>query len=72
MRPNTLEYVCKVTLLIKKDGSRLFYGNYRPLNMQTQKDAYPMPLIEDVLSQLGFAKNGFLHSTHSVDFGRCK
>jgi len=71
MRPNTLEYVCKVTLLIKKDGSRLFYGNYRPLNMQTQKDAYPMPLIEDVLSQFGFANSGFLHSTCKEDFGKC-
>jgi hypothetical protein len=40
--------------------------------MQTRKDAYPMPLIEDVLSQLGFAKNGFLHSTHNVDFGKCE
>jgi hypothetical protein len=62
MKPNTSEYTCKVTLLIKNDNnSRRFYGDYRPLNMQTLRDAYPMPLIEDVLSQLAFARNGFLH-----------
>jgi hypothetical protein len=33
MNPNNSEYACCVTLPIKKDGSRRFYGDYRPLNM---------------------------------------
>ncbi len=53
MRPNTFEYACKVTLLVKKDNNCKFYGDYRLLNMQTHWDSFPMPLVEDVLTQLG-------------------
>jgi len=35
MRPNNSTYACRVTLPVKKDGSRRFYGDYRPLNAQT-------------------------------------
>jgi hypothetical protein len=52
MHPNNLEYVYKVILLIKKDGSRCFCGDYRPLNLQIWRDAFPMPLIDDILNQL--------------------
>jgi hypothetical protein len=53
MRPSLSEYVCKVTLPMKKDGSKGLCGDSQPLNMQTHKNAYPMPLIEDILIQLG-------------------
>jgi len=53
MRPSDSEYACQVTLPVKKDGSRRFYGDYRPLNLQTRRDSFPMPLVEDVISQLG-------------------
>ena len=46
-------YAAKVTLLPKKDGNKRFCGNYHPLNMQTRKDSFPMPLISDVINQLG-------------------
>jgi len=49
MRPSSSEYACRVTLPVKKDGSRRFCGNYRPLNAQTQCDSFPMPLVEDVI-----------------------
>jgi hypothetical protein len=32
MRKSASEYACKVILLMKKYGSRRFYGNNRPLN----------------------------------------
>jgi len=32
MKPNTSEYACKVTLLVKKDGSHKFCEVYMPLN----------------------------------------
>jgi len=53
MRPSNSEYACRVTLPVKKDGSRRFCGDYRPLNVQTRRDMFPMPLVEDVIDQLG-------------------
>ncbi len=53
MRPSSSEYACRVTLPAKKDGSRHFCGDYRPLNAQTRRDSFPMPLVEDVIDQLG-------------------
>jgi hypothetical protein len=55
MRASLLEYANKVTLPMQKDGNKGFCDDYRPLNSQTWKDAYPMPLIDDVLSQMGSA-----------------
>ncbi len=53
MKLNNFEYACHVTLPIKRDGSRRFCGDYRPLNMQTRRDSFPLPLVDDVISQLG-------------------
>ncbi len=53
LRPSNSAYACRVTLPVKKDGSRQFCGDYRPLNLQTRRDSFPMPLVEDVISQLG-------------------
>ncbi len=52
MRPNNSEYAYKVTLPVKKDGSRRFCGDYQPLNAQTGRDMFLMPLVEDVIDQL--------------------
>jgi len=51
MHKSALEYACRVTFPMKKDGSQNFCGNYYPLNFQTRRDSFPMPLIEDVLNQ---------------------
>jgi len=53
MRSSNSEYACRVTLPVKKDGSRRFCGDYRPLNAQTHQDLFPMSLVEDVIDQLG-------------------
>jgi hypothetical protein len=53
MKLSDFEYACRVTLLLKKDRSRRFYGDYWPLNLQTWRDSFPMPLVDDVISQLG-------------------
>ncbi len=53
MKPSNFEYACHVTLPVKKDRSRRFCGDYRPLNLQTRRDSFPMPLIDNVISQLG-------------------
>jgi len=56
MCKNALEYACRVTLPMKKDGSQRFCGDYCPLNFQTRRDSFPMPLLEDVLNQLEHSK----------------
>jgi hypothetical protein len=33
MKPSDSEYACRVTLLVKRDGSKRFCGDYRPLNL---------------------------------------
>jgi hypothetical protein len=53
MNPSTSKYAYRVTLPVKKDGSWKFYGDYKPLNLQTHQDSFPMPLVKDVLTQLG-------------------
>jgi len=53
VKPSNSEYAYRVTLPVKRDGSRRFCGDYRPLNLQTRRDSFPMPLVDDVISQLG-------------------
>jgi len=53
MKPSDFAHACCVTLPVKKDGSRRFCGDYWPLNLQTWRDSFPMPLVDDVISQLG-------------------
>jgi len=53
MRPSDSKYAYRVTLLVKKDGSMRFCGDYRLFNLQTRRDSFPMPLVDDVISQLG-------------------
>jgi hypothetical protein len=55
MKPNSFEYACRVTLLVKKNGNCYLCRNYRPLNFQTRQDSLSMLLIENVLMQLGKA-----------------
>jgi hypothetical protein len=55
MKPNSSKYACRVTLLVKEDKNHHFYGDYKPLNLQTWWDSFPMPLVENILTQLGEA-----------------
>jgi hypothetical protein len=43
-----------------------FYVDYRPLNIQTKRDSFPMPLIDDVFSQMG---NNQWFSALDMQFG---
>ena len=45
-----------VVIVDKKDGSKRFCVDFRKLNAITKPISYPLPLIDDILAQLGQAK----------------
>ncbi|MCG8033371.1 MAG: DDE-type integrase/transposase/recombinase [Candidatus Thiodiazotropha taylori] len=45
-----------VVIVDKKDGSKRFCVDFRALNKITKSNSYPLPVIDDILAQLGQAK----------------
>ena len=45
-----------VVIVDKKDGCKRFCVDFRRLNKITQKNSYPLPLIDDILTLLSKAK----------------
>ena len=56
VRPSKSPYNSPLLLVPKKDGSWRMVIDYRKLNKQTVPERFPMPVINDVLAQLGGAK----------------
>ena len=56
MVPSKSPYNSPLLLVPKKDGTWRLVIDYRKLNSQTVPDRLPMPVINDVLAQLGGAK----------------
>lgn len=50
IRPSTLAFLAPVLLVRKQDKSWHFCIHYRPLNEQTVKDKYPIPLWKNSLT----------------------
>ena len=56
IRPSTSPYAAPIVIVRKKDGSIRLCVDYRALNEQTRKDAYPIPRIDEALDSLGGAR----------------
>ena len=56
IKPSTSEWAAPVVLVKKKNNTLCVCVDYFQLNTKTQRDAYPMPRIDDLIDQLGSPK----------------
>ena len=55
IRPSKSPYSSPVLLVKKSDGKDRFCVDFRRLNLNTKKDVYPLPRVDDMLDALGKA-----------------
>lgn len=53
IRPSSSPWASPITRVPKKDGTTRFCVDYKKVNDVTEKDRYPLPLIQDIFDQLG-------------------
>lgn len=70
IRPSSSPFSSAMHMVRKKDGSWRICGDYRKLNAITTRDSYPLPHIEDLLSNLDgrtiFSKVDLVKAYHQI------
>ena len=68
--PTVSPWASPVVLVKKSDGSTRLCVDYRRLNAVTESDSYPLPVIEDIVMELGnskvFSQIDLLQAYHQV------
>ena len=56
IQPSSSPWASPIVMVCKQDGTHRFCIDYRELNAVTKADVFPLPRIDDLLDQLGFAR----------------
>jgi hypothetical protein len=58
IQPSSFDFTTVIVMLAKKDSAGLWTkkrmcGDYKPLNLVTPQDRYPMPILEELFDSIG-------------------
>ncbi len=76
IQPSSSDFAAATVMLTKKDSAGLWTkkrmcGDYRPLNLITPQDRYPMPILEELFDSIGNSTSSQLWISGKVSTRLC-